>query len=760
MKFKKYASRMTRVVASLAMPVAVVAQTAPANSPTSADVNDSANEVVTLESFTVKATRDATGWGASEAVSGTRTASSIIDLPYSVSVLTREFMDDFQLKDLDEYGLFLTGFSAGEVEAGGGGGSRLRGFTPPNYRNGFQRSGIGEVMNVDRVEVIKGPLSALYGRSEPGGLVNYITKKAQEKPAYRASVTYGSYDFRRAEMSATGPVSDKLFYRVDVSHQDTEGNMDYYYQKTQAASTSWTYKFNPNTAVTVDLEYMGRDANQGTAVLGRMANVPVQNADGTTVNASQLIIGPYAPLINFNIFGPDALSTREVKTANVQFEHQINRDWSLRINGQAWEREVVETRWTSPQYQINTGLFNAREPYHSTLPQDSVALQADLSGGFRTGKIEHKVLATLDFAKGGNHNEDYRYGNGTGGTPNDLAALPASTRSIDPLNPNWVPLEIGKFTRQARDQRTDTREFGSFISDRVGLFDNRLIAMLGARFDKVDVTYTDALAPQNNTDDSANEFTYTAGLTWRIKQDRFVAFLNHSTSFSGNPIVDREVGGIVGFSEGEGIEAGVKGLSADKSLSYTFTVYEIERVNPAVDPDFVAGSGLPQYNGLRTERVRGVELDFSWKATKDLSLRGGISFLDSEVVAAPEETPTLTVVSVVGDRLLRTPDFTANLALSYRVPVVRGLSVGASISYTDEVITNYGNQLTSRLRTYTPSYALINGFVAYSFRTGEEGRYRHSVRLNGLNLGDKYYWTVTGREGYGFQVRGSYSLSF
>lgn len=747
------------LIASLAVSVPAFSQ---ASAPASAAENhqpEAAREVITLEAFSVVAKRDATGWGASEAVSGTRTASSILELPFAVSVITREFMDSFQFKDLDEYGLYLTGFTAGEVEAGGGGGSRLRGFVPPNYRNGFPRSGIGEVMNIDRVEVIKGPLSALYGRSEPGGLVNYITKKASPTPGYKLSATYGSFDFQRAEASATGPVTDKLFYRVDLSYQDFEGMMDYFFQKTEAASTSWTYKFSPGTAVTVDLEYMTRDANQGISVLGRQASVPVTRTDGTTTTAAQLILGPYKPLINFNVFGPDALISRDVKTANVQFEHKINDVWSLRANAQAWERFVEDLRWTGPQYQINTGLFNSREPFYSTLPQDSVAFQTDALANFHTGEIEHKLLITFDYSDTGEHNRDYRYGNGTRGTPNDLAALPAATRAIDPLNPLWVPLERAKFTRQARDQKTDTRMLGSFISDRAALFGGRLIALIGGRVDEVNVKFKDGFTPANNLDATEKQFTYTGGLTWRLKKDQLVAFLNHSTSFNGNPIIDRGVGGIVGFSEGKGTEFGVKSLSADKNLSATLTFYQIERTNPAVDPDFVAGSGLPQYDGLRLERVRGGELDFSWKATPDLTLRGGVSLLDSEITDAPEEKLSTTLRTTIGERLLRTPEITANFATSYQLPI-RGLSVGASVSYLDEVIIDYGNRITTRARQVNPGYALWNGFVSYSFRTGEKGRIRHNIRLNGLNLTDKYYWTVTGREAFGLQVRGSYSVSF
>ncbi len=745
-------------LASLALSVAALGQSAGPSTAANADDIESSNEIITLEAFTVKTQRDATGWGASEAVSGTRTASAIVDLPYSVAVVTREFMEAFQMKDLDEFGLFISGFTPGEVEAGGGGGSRLRGFTPPTYRNGFPRSGVGEIMNVDRVEVIKGPLSALYGRSEPGGLVNYITKKASATPEYRLSATYGTHEFTRGEISATGPLSDKLFYRVDGSYQRFEGNMDFFFQETSAISTSWTYKFSKDTALTLDLEHMVRDANQGTAILGRQNGVRVTRPDGVTTNAN-LILGPYEPLINFNIFGPDALISREVSTLNLQFDHKINEVWSLRVNGQAWDRILNESRWSSPQYQIDTGKFNAREPFLGERPQDAIAFQADALAHFHTGALEHKFLITLDYSDTSDHNTDYRYGNGTNGTANDLAALPAATRAVDPLNPVWTPLERNKFTRQARDQLTETKMIGSFISDRVSMFDGKVIAMAGVRLDQVEVAYKDRFAPANNLDSKEDQLTYTTGLTWRINREKLVAFINHSTSFEGNPILDRGIGGLVGFAEGEGWEFGFKGLLNGNDFSYTLTAYEIERTNPAADPDFVAGSGLPQYFGLRLERVRGVEFDFSWRANKALTLRGGIGLLDSEVVSAPEENITATVLSVVGERMQRTPEVTANLAMSYQLPI-KGLSVGASVSYIDEIIIDYGNRITTRARQVNPGYTLLNAYISYNFRTGEQDKYRHNIRINGLNLTDKYYWTVTGREAVGLQVRGSYSLSF
>ncbi len=713
--------------------------------------------IYVLPAFEVSASSSPDEWVASEAVSGTRTASSIIDLPFSVQVLNQEFLDSFQMKDLDEFGLFISSFSPGEVESGGGGGSKLRGFTPPTFRNGFPRTGVGEVVNIGRVEVIKGPMSALYGRAEPGGIVNYVTKRPEAKAKYSLLTSVGNYDYMRTEAHATGPIVDgKLFYRVDASYTETGAEMEFYHQDTMAVSTSLMYKFGDNSALTVDLEYMDRKSNNGATVLGKQANTPVTRTDGSVVNAN-LILGTYEPLVDFNIWGPYAEADREITTVNVQFEHRFDDVWSFRLNGQYWERTLDDERWTTPQYQINTGLFNAREPYLRLVPEEAVGFQGDLLAHFFTGNIEHKFLVTADYSDSSIEDKDYRYSTA------DKAALAYETRYIDPDNPVWVRTERDKFVVQSKGESTDTRIMGTFVSERMSLFNGRVILLLGGRYDQVDVNYSNRLNTNATLDETVEKFTYMTGLTWRLLNDKLVAFVNSSSSFNGVPIIDSGTGEFLGFSEGTGFEFGVKGLALDGDFSYTVSLYQIDRDEADTNPSYVSGNtdGEPQYLGKRKERARGIELDTYWKATKNLTLYGSIGFADSEVVSAPgeegyTEAQKLIYRSVVGESLTRVPDMNFGYALRYNLPI-KGLSCGASVSYTDKRIVDYGNRITTRQRQVNDAYTLTNAYLAYWF---DMGGMRHSLRLNLLNLFDEQYYTATGRLGKGIEGRLSYKLSF
>src|SRR5690606_33290063 len=101
---------------------------------------------------------------------------------------------------------------------------RLRGFaTSSNLKNGFRRSvfaPVDELANIEQIEVLKGPASALYGRFEPGGVVNLVTKKPLPQAMTRFELSAGSHDFRRATVDSTGPISDTLSYRLNAAWED------------------------------------------------------------------------------------------------------------------------------------------------------------------------------------------------------------------------------------------------------------------------------------------------------------------------------------------------------------------------------------------------------------------------------------------------------------------------------------------------------------------------------------------------------------
>jgi iron complex outermembrane receptor protein len=147
------------------------------------------DDAIRLSDFTVTADSDR-GYAASETMSGSRVATRIIDLPYTVNVLTSEFFSDFAIFDLNDSLTQIGSFTG----LSGGGGFTLRGFSSSSQlRDGFFRLGRYGSSNVDRIEIIKGSNAAIYGRTSPGGMLNMISKEPRSQPGARVTVNCGSY---------------------------------------------------------------------------------------------------------------------------------------------------------------------------------------------------------------------------------------------------------------------------------------------------------------------------------------------------------------------------------------------------------------------------------------------------------------------------------------------------------------------------------------------------------------------------------------
>src|SRR3954463_9024407 len=162
-----------------------------------------AEEPVMLSEFTVK--DDSTmSYIASESVTGTRVATQIKDLPFAVSVVTSEFMKDFDFFDIASDMSYVANLNALDTQ----GNSNLRGYGATFYlRNGFYRLGLIDRVNTDRVEVIKGPNAAIYGATSPAGLINIVTKKPRiGVNSEQVTLTAGSENFLRAETNVNTPL--------------------------------------------------------------------------------------------------------------------------------------------------------------------------------------------------------------------------------------------------------------------------------------------------------------------------------------------------------------------------------------------------------------------------------------------------------------------------------------------------------------------------------------------------------------------------
>ena len=147
------------------------------------------DEAVTLSEFTVSEKTD-DSYVASESITGTRVRTPIKDLTFTVNVITSEFLQDFAYFEINDLGYT----SSVNNFDNGGGNVNIRGYGATSYlRNGFLRLGLVDRVNVDRIEVIKGPAAAIYGMTTPAGMVNIITKRPKDRPSQSFSLATGSY---------------------------------------------------------------------------------------------------------------------------------------------------------------------------------------------------------------------------------------------------------------------------------------------------------------------------------------------------------------------------------------------------------------------------------------------------------------------------------------------------------------------------------------------------------------------------------------
>jgi outer membrane receptor protein involved in Fe transport len=327
-----------------------------------ADADDRGEDVVVLEEFHVRTSKEASYIGAT-ATAGARVVADIIDMPFDISVLSKDFIDDFQLFSLEEQGAYIGGMTPGDPSAGSPTNS-LRGYSVPYFRNGFRRTQPPESNSIRQTEVIRGPQSALFGRAAPGGVVNALPKEPRTKFITGASVNWGSYDYQRATAYATGPlVPGKLFYRVDAEYYDRERNTDYYFQRVRNLSGTLRWKITSDTTLTAEIEHTNKlynDYSAGVYWIDRTADPDyalfltnpfnpayLEPEDKSTWRRRPITLYTDSAirdrLMQFNAAGPERRSTRRNTSSYLQLAHRFAPDFSMRVNFGYSKRDMFQT---------------------------------------------------------------------------------------------------------------------------------------------------------------------------------------------------------------------------------------------------------------------------------------------------------------------------------------------------------------------------------------------------------------------------------
>ncbi|MBW4630844.1 MAG: TonB-dependent siderophore receptor [Iphinoe sp. HA4291-MV1] len=655
------------------------------------------------------------GYSAPDATTATKTDTPSRDIPQSIQVIPRQVIQDQQVTRISDA---LRNVS-GVTKQGGYGDSQdnynIRGFsTQINLMNGFRvRAPITTPANIERIEVLKGPASVLYGQLEPGGIVNYVTKQPLDYPYYSGEFTVGSYDYYRPSIDFSGPLTadGKLLYRLNAAYETAGDFVDFVDSKTFAIAPVLTYKFSDATTLTLVYEYINTDRvyNDGLPPDPIVFKLPISRFLGE----------------------PDINRFRqEANNLYVTLNHQFSDNLQLRT-GFAAAFSDTKVRSLRP-LSIDA---DGRTALRSFVPSDNIiysgyTVQTDLIGKFNTGSIKHQVL--LGFAWDQYTFDDPGYFSVTG-TPLDI---------FNPVYGSPQPTDIpGSLYKEGFDQ------FGVYLQDQVTLLPN-LKLLLGGRVDFIHSrSFSQDLDSAGNRIGEPSEsrsydnpFSPRAGIVYQPIEPISLYF-SYSQSFIPNS--SRTVdGSLLPPERGTQYEVGIKAELIKDRLSATFAAYDITKENVATTDPNPDNSEFSIAAG--EVKSRGLEFDISGQILPGWNVIASY-FVNDAFVSKDNRLP-------VGNSLVNAPNAGGSLWTTYEIQSggMKGLGFGGGVFYTGEREAQLRNTFK------IPSYVRADASISYK-------RDNWKVGLNFKNLFGTKYYDSQGfflRPGAPFTVLGTFSVEF
>ncbi len=619
----------------------------------------------------------------------------------------------------------------------------LRGFPTPTLRNGFIQIGILETLNVGKTVVIQGPLVPVLGRAAPGGIQDFITTRPQAKDRNRLEASVTTLNRARASWEATGAVvKKKLWHRIAVDWSDRRGPEEFAREQDLVVSGALTLKHSRAASSLLSVDYRRLDA-------GVTPGIPEYK-----LSAGQPVLGPYLPLALFNANGPNGGVLRQSLVVGVQYEGQLNRVLALRAAVEGWWRAIDQNRFTTSVLVLDTGLFEGtREPRHIGQRQQALATHLELTGRFRTGSVEHKLMGYAGVTWGDYDREDRALATA------DRNALPLSVRRFNPYAPDYFyPNYNEAFYSRILTDRIETARYSSLeVSDRMAFRRGVTVVTTGVRVDEVDLAIDDRrpTAPIPHTRDRTSQVSYHLGVNHQLIRNRLLAFGSVSTAFDPSTPVDARTGRIQDNEDTLGYEGGVKGRSASAKLDYSasaFLLYNrnIARRNPLYDdPVLDANQTQPQLVAAGEERFAGFRTEGRYKLTDTYT----VAFKGVHMEALTTKSPALG--PEVGKQIARLPQDTATMQLRYNPKSGVGFNWGTSVSYVGSYVGNYPDPKRAYLEY--PGYGLVSANLGYSWKNGPR---QLNVGLSARNALDRDLLTTNARVGAGREFGFSGRMNF
>jgi iron complex outermembrane recepter protein len=666
--------------------------------------------------ITVTAEQEQEGYRVPNASTATKTDTPVRDLPGSIQVIPQQVLKEQNLLRLNDSLRNVSGVQPDDSFGGQIDRVNIRGFSTDTFlRDGIRQSQFStrETENIDRIEVLKGPASVLYGNLEPGGAINLVSKQPLADPYYAAELSVGSFTFVRPSFDLSGPLNaDKtVLYRLNGAYEHNNGFRDFQTNTDRVfVAPALTWKISDQTDLTLDFSYLNdsRPFDEGTVAIG----------DGVADIPRDRILA-------------DANNRRRVEEFQVgySFEHRFSDRWKLRNRFSYLSSDTSDFRlahWIIEDDGTLDRRFVANQDTY-----DSFSLNTDVTGTFKTGPIEHTLLIGLDLNRETTEGSQRRLP----GHPSFFTNI--FTQVSDPL-PNVSRADLTEFGRN--DSREQNR-LGFYLQDQIKILENLKI-LLGGRFDLYDRTSVDRLF-NTTTEDSVQRFSPRVGLVYQPIEP-ISLYASFSQSFNPDDLLSVQAdGSVVDPSTATQYEAGIKGEFLNQRLSATLAAYRINKTNIATtDPNNPAFS-IP----VGEVRSQGIELDIVGEPIPGWNLIASYAYTDAEV--------TEDNFFTVGNRVANVPLHSASLWSTYELQSgsLKGLGFGLGLFVVGDRPGDFDNSFT------LPGYLRTDATLFYR---------RDNVRLglNFQNLFNVDYAESSAQfresiyEGEPFTIIGSVSIKF
>jgi iron complex outermembrane receptor protein len=678
---------------------------------------------------------DPTAYRVPEATTATKMNTPIMQTPASVQIVPQQVLLDQQASTLAKAVENVSGVRTFDsTYVGGNDQFQIRGFTTPYvYIDGLRMlsglPGTAALANVERVEVLKGPASILYGRADPGGIVNVVTKKPLDTPRYWMSQSFGSYDSYRTTLDATGPLTrdDTLLYRVtaEVEHNGSFRETDF--SRNYFISPVVRWNIDAGTQLTVNLQYNHQVIPFDAGQIAFTKYHPASQVFG---------VGPVGFLPRGRTFN-DRNSGSRVDTLKFgyEFSHKFDESWTL------------TNRFEGLQYQDHTFLvvpyaFGAAAPTQLSrvaIQNDdtryTINANLDLTGKFDTFGIQHTALVGADFLSDRSFNTFF----GASKNPHPGIDLLFPIHSFTPtqtwLYGNWNPGSAFLLRNQW---------FGVYAQDLVALpYDFFFLA--GARYDRGHNHSSLMDGNPETLGNNSERVTPRFGLLWRPMPEvsLYGSYLENFGQSGGASGPAGPQQRILPSESAQQWEVGVKSELFDQRLTATLAFYQLTKKNIAIaDPDPMLAA-LGYRTALGEVRSRGFEVDVAGELSPGWKMIGSYSYIDAAVTrdSGTVSDPLGNVVSLSGYQGFAVPDVSrhmGNLWTTYEIQDGdwSGLKFGGGVTARTKA---YGDSLNS---FHVPSYAIFSLLAAYSWTLGD---YKVTAQLNVENLADTRYYPTGAR---------------